>query len=78
MMKISKYLKKIKLHIENSDFPNDSFVSYQWPLKQVKLIKYPDANGEGITIGVIDTVIDFEHEDLRINFGLIPLKIYNM
>lgn len=53
-------------HIEKNDFPNDSFAQFQWALKAINADKtWTKANGEGIIVGIVDTGIDFEHEDLK-------------
>lgn len=62
-----EYAERVHLYkIEKSDYPSDSFAQYQWALKAVNgLNTINQYNGEGIIIGVIDTGIDFEHEDLK-------------
>lgn len=46
--------------------PNDKLYNSQWSLKQVSAQSaWQKATGKGVIIGLIDTGIDFEHEDLR-------------
>ena len=52
--------------IENSNITNDSRINEQWALQKLnagKLWEY--ATGKGIVVGVIDTGIDWQHQDMK-------------
>ncbi|OGU60895.1 MAG: hypothetical protein A2X64_11150 [Ignavibacteria bacterium GWF2_33_9] len=53
-------------HINKTEMPNDSFVNFQWARNAVHANDlWKTYSGEGIVIGLVDTGIDFNHEDLK-------------
>lgn len=71
------YIYQIDNNIE-SDISNDSLSGSQWALEQFKAKSVWDiATGLGIKIGVIDTGIDWEHNDLKNQLWLNNLEDIN-
>lgn len=54
------------LKIETLETPNDPMFNEQWNLKQIRAQRaWEISGGAGVVVGVVDTGIDFEHEDLK-------------
>lgn len=65
-------------HIEESE-PNDSLFSEQWGLKRVGALKAWErtAGDQTVLIGIIDTGIEWEHEDLQDALWVNPAEDLN-
>ena len=67
-----------KFTLDESFPPNDSLSSKQWNIKALALEKaWKISVGDGILVGVIDTGIDFMHNDLKDNIWVNPLEDSN-
>ncbi|MCX7879210.1 MAG: S8 family serine peptidase [Ignavibacteria bacterium] len=56
----------------------DNLKEMQWHLNDVKIFDaWKKATGKGIRIGVVDTGIDFRHEDLKSQIWINPLEDIN-
>ncbi|MER3329707.1 MAG: S8 family serine peptidase, partial [Candidatus Kapaibacterium sp.] len=52
--------------IETAPIPNDPQFSSQWSLQYLEIREaWEKATGKGIIIGVVDTGLDFDHEDIQ-------------
>ncbi len=64
--------------LKTTAVPNDTFYGYQWGLKKIKFPEALDINNfrEEIVIAVLDTGVDYNHEDLSeniwVNKGEVP------
>lgn len=55
-----------KYRIETSPIPNDPRFSTQWNLQYLDIRNVWDrATGKGIIVGIVDTGLDFDHEDIQ-------------
>lgn len=72
-------LNKLRKFTLNESFPpNDSLSSKQWNIRALGLEKaWKISVGDGILVGVIDTGIDFMHNDLKDNIWVNPLEDSN-
>lgn len=63
------YFEPNYIYIIESDSlknPNDLLFSQQWALKNIEATKaWEKASGKGISVGVVDTGLDYENEDLQ-------------
>jgi subtilisin family serine protease/predicted HNH restriction endonuclease len=58
--------------------PNDPYYYQQWGMKTVSAEKaWSIASGNGVIVGVVDTGIDFEHNDLLNNLYINPVEDIN-
>lgn len=72
------WYKQRKFTLDESFPPNDSLASKQWNLKALGLERaWKISVGDGILVGVIDTGIDFMHQDLKDNIWVNPLEDSN-
>lgn len=62
------YLYEISDIDVSSSTPNDPQISSQWALSYIKPEKlWKNTKGEGVVVAVIDTGVDYNHEDLAAN-----------
>lgn len=75
---IVTYHKQMHYTIDESFPPNDSLSSRQWNINALGLERaWKISVGDGILVGVIDTGIDFMHNDLKNNLWINPLEDSN-
>ncbi|MDC1067840.1 S8 family serine peptidase [Candidatus Kapabacteria bacterium] len=67
-----------KLYIEQTAIPNDPQFPDQWSMQTTNAyISWEYATGDGVLVAVIDTGIDYNHEDLKDNLWINTLEDFN-